>query len=75
MKKQHRAIQKTGFKIDEWSRTTYPLPDLPEFVFSKHIRRRANDVSKKGTAVIDLKNGWYLHSYRNGTRVLSVLPF
>ena len=62
-------------RIDPWSRENYPLPVLPKYVRSRHLRRRAKYRGKKGTVIIDIGNGWYLHSLRNGIRMLSVFPF
>lgn len=69
MKKRTRLI------IGQWSRDSFPVPEIPSYAYSKHLRRRAAYRYKNGTAIIDLQNGWYLHSYRNGIRMLSVLPF
>lgn len=69
MKKHTRLI------IEKWSRDNYLLPEIPAYAYSKHLRRRATYRYKNGTVVIDLQNGWYVHSYRNGIRMLSVLPF
>lgn len=69
MKKRTRLI------IEQWSKDNYLLPAIPTYSYSKHLRRRATYRYKDGTAIIDLSNGWYVHSYRNGIRMLSVLPF
>jgi hypothetical protein len=61
--------------IDKWSKDTYKLPVIQTWAYNRHLRRRAKYRYKDGTAIIDLDNGWYIHSYRDGTRMLCVLPF
>lgn len=61
--------------VDKWSRNNYPLPDIPYWIYSRHFRRRTVYRYRNGTGVIDVGNGWYIHSFRNGGRMLSVLPF
>ena len=75
MKKRIRRIGRPSPTIEQWSRENYPLPVIPDWVYSPHLRRRATYRYKDGTAVIDIGSGWYVHSFRNGTRMLSVLPF
>ncbi|MEI9810761.1 MAG: hypothetical protein WDO16_24400 [Bacteroidota bacterium] len=75
MRKQLRTITRSGLIIDEWSRKTYLLPVIPEYVYSRHLRRRSKYRYNDGTAIIDLSNGWYIHTYRNGVRMLCALPF
>lgn len=75
MKKQLRLRKGSKLAIEEWSKQTYALPEIPEYVYSPHLRRRAKYKYKNGTAIIDIGHGWYVHSYRNGVRMLSVLPF
>ena len=75
MKKKFRRIGKTPLSVDEWSKDDYPLPPIRDWLYSKHLRRRATYKYKDGTVIVDLDNVWCVHSCRNGTRVLSVLPF
>jgi hypothetical protein len=75
MKKQLKSITGLRLTIDDWSKQNYPLPEIPAYVQSRHLRRRAKYKYKDGTAIIDLKNGWYALSYRNGILMLCVLPF
>lgn len=75
MTKQLRTPIGAKLTIDEWSRKAYPVPAIPKWIFGRHVRRRSKYRYNDGTAVIDLENGWYVHSYRNGIRMLSVLPF
>jgi hypothetical protein len=75
MKKQLRLITRSRMVVDQWSKTTYPMPAVPRYVFSRHLRRRAKYQYENGTVIIDLANGWYVHSFRNGVRILCALPF
>lgn len=75
MKKRARRTGRYSLTVDNWSRKNYPLPSIPDWVFSPHLRRRATYRYRDGTAVIDIGSGWYVHSFRNGERVLSVFPF
>ncbi len=75
MRKRIRRKRRLSLIIEQWSRENYPLPVIPDWVYSPQLRRRASYKYKNGTVVIDIGNGWYLHSYRDGTRMLSVLPF
>ncbi|MBI1344315.1 MAG: hypothetical protein GC171_15440 [Terrimonas sp.] len=75
MKKTLRLPRGSQIAIEQWSRDNYPLPVIPRYVYSKHLRRRAKYRYRNGTVVIDIGNGWYVHSFRNGIRMLSVLPF
>ena len=61
--------------IDKWSRDNYPLPQIPEFVFKRHFRRRLRASSQLGMSILALPGGWYIHVYRNGVMKLSTLPF
>jgi len=73
--KQLRIITKSRLVVDRWSKETYPLPKIPSYVYRHYLRRRAKNRYKNGTVIIDLDNGWYVHSFRNGIRILSTLPF
>jgi len=75
MKKKLRLIGRSRLTIEQWCKGTYQLPLIPNWVYSRHLRRSAKYKSRDGTAIIDLGNDWYVHSYRNGLRILSVLPF
>lgn len=75
MKKRLRLNTGSQIVIEEWSKRNYPLPVVPDWVYSKHLRRRAKYKYRNGTAIIDIGNAWYVHSCRNGVRMLSVLPF
>ena len=75
MKKSFRRIGKSPLSIDNWSLENYPLPSIREWFYSKHLRRRATSKDKDGTVVVEIGSGWYALCYRNGIRLLSVLPF
>lgn len=75
MRKQIRRIAGSRLMIDQWSKETYTLPVISKWAYSRHLRRRAKYRYYDGTAIIDLSNGWYIHSYRNGVRMLCALPF
>ncbi|MEP7371949.1 MAG: hypothetical protein ABI675_01090 [Chitinophagaceae bacterium] len=75
MKKQLGLITRSRLAVDPWSRNSYPLPDIPIYAFSRHLRRREKRRYRNGTAILDISGGWYIHSYRNGLRMLSSLPF
>ncbi|MBI1341722.1 MAG: hypothetical protein GC171_02180 [Terrimonas sp.] len=75
MSKKLRSKGRQSLTIEQWSRDNYPLPIIPDWVHSKHLRRRAKYRYRNGTVVIDIGSGWYVHSFRNGGRMLSVLPF
>ncbi len=75
MRKNIRRIGRPSLTIEEWSRDNYSLPLIPDWVYSRHLRRRARYRYRKGTVVIDIGSGWYVHNFRNGMRMLSVLPF
>ncbi|MFN4316294.1 MAG: hypothetical protein ACK4E0_18555 [Chitinophagaceae bacterium] len=75
MRKRIRRKQRISLTIEQWSRENYPLPVIPDWVYSPHLRRRASYRYRDGTVVIYIGSGWYVHSYRDGTKMLSVLPF
>lgn len=75
MGKRIKRKGKPSLTIEEWSHENYPLPVIPDWVFSRHLRRRAKYKYRDGTVIIDIGSGWYVHSFRNGSRMLSVLPF
>lgn len=75
MRKRIKRIGRPSLMIGKWSRDNYALPVIPDWVFNPHLRRRATYRYRDGTAVIDIGSGWYVHSFRNGTRMLSVIPF
>lgn len=70
-----RRNGRPSLTVEKWSRDNYQLPVAPDWVYSRHIRRHASYRYKDGTMILDIGSGWYLHSYRNGLRMLSVLPF
>jgi hypothetical protein len=74
MKKTLRLARGSQVAIEQWSRDNYSLPVIPCYVYSKHLRR-AKYKYRNGTVIIVIGNGWYVHSFRNGYRMLSVLPF
>ena len=75
MKKKLKGARTYQLTIDKWSEENFPLPEIPNYVYTRHLRRRAKYRYKNGTVIIDIGNGWYIHSLRNGIRMLSVLPF
>lgn len=75
MKKRIPRIGRPVLTVDTCSRNNYPLPDIPDWVYKRHFRRRTAYRYKNCTGVIDVGNGWYIHSFRNGRRMLSVFPF
>ena len=75
MRENIRRIGSSSVTIEQWSRDNYSSPVIPVYVYSPHLRRRAKYRYRNGTVVIDIGSGWYVHSFRNGKRILSVLPF
>lgn len=75
MEKRLRYIVRPSVTIEKWSRDNYSLPEIADWVYSRHLRRRATYRYSNGTVVIEIGRGWYVHSFRNGARMLSVLPF
>jgi len=51
------------------------MPEIPAYSFNKHLRRRAIYRYNRGTVVVDLFNVWYVHSFRNGIRMLYTHTF
>jgi len=75
MKKKIRRFGKSSIIVEKWSRDNYQLPVIPDWVYSRHLRRRTIYRYKDGTSVIAIENGWYVHISPIGVRLLSVLPF
>jgi len=75
MRRKLRLLGRSGLTIDGWSRDNYPLPAIPEYVYGRHLRRRAKYHYKDRTAIVDIGTGWYVHCYQNGIKMLSALPF
>lgn len=76
MRKQLRIISRLQIAIDRYSKEHYTVPaKLPTWLFCKHIRRRSKYTWDDGTEVIDIDSDWCIHCPRNGSRMLSILPF
>jgi hypothetical protein len=75
MRKQFRRLSCSRFGTCLWSKENYTLPALPKWVHSRHLRRRTKYLDNDGTAIIEISNSWYIHSHRNGIRILCALPF
>lgn len=75
MQKQLRIITSRRLAVCPFSRSHFPLPSIPSFVFSKHLGRRPVYYRYCGTRVFAIGSGWYLHCSQSGRRWLSALPF
>ena len=75
MKKQLRLITRSQVAVEQWGKEHYTVPEIPKWVFSRHIRRRSKYLYADGTKVIDINQDWCVHCLPNGRRFLSILPF
>ncbi|MBS1925362.1 MAG: hypothetical protein JST57_05115 [Bacteroidetes bacterium] len=52
------------------------VPQLPHWVFSRHIGRQPVYYQYRGTRVFAIgRSGWFVHCFPSGRRWLSCLPF
>lgn len=76
MQKQLRIITSRRLAVCPFSLSFSPFPQLPSWVFSKHLGRRHVYYQYWGSRVFMVgKSGWYLHCSPSGRRWLSALPF
>jgi len=76
MQKQLRIITRQRLAVCPFSLALGPVPQLPSWVFSKHLGRRPVYYRYRRCRVIVVgSSGWYLHCYSSGRRQLSALPF
>lgn len=76
MQKQLRIITSQRLAVCPFSLSFGPAPQLPSWVFNKHLGRRPVYYRYRGSRVFVLgSSGWYLHCYPSGRRQLSALPF
>ncbi len=76
MQKQLRIITRQRLAVCPFSLSLGPVPQLPSWVFSKHLGRRPVYYRYRRCRVFVVgSSGWYLHCYSSGRRQLSALPF
>ncbi len=76
MQKQLRIITSRRLAVCPLSLSLSPVPQLPSWVFGKHVGRRAVYYRYRGCRVFAVGSlGWFLHCYASGRRQLSALPF
>jgi len=77
MQKQLRIITNRRLAVCPFSSSTFSVPPVPPFVFSRHFQRRKVYYHPlPGTAVYHFKSsGWYIWCFPSGRRQLAALPF
>lgn len=75
MKKQLRIITGSKIVVCKWSKENYSPPKQFKAILGRHLKRNTIYHFTGKAYIIDVKNGWYLHCYANGRKLLSVLPF
>jgi hypothetical protein len=77
MQKQLRIITRQRLAVCPFSSSLFgPVPQLPSWVFSRHLGRHPVYYRYSGTRVFTLgSTGWFVHCSPSGRRWLSALPF
>ena len=76
MQKQLRIITSRHLAVCPVSSHLFPVPPVPQVVFSRHFRRRPVYYRPLvGCSVYQLASGWFLWCFPSGRRQLCALPF
>jgi pyridoxal/pyridoxine/pyridoxamine kinase len=76
MQKQLRIVTSRRLAVCPFSSSTFQVPAVPSFVFSRHLGRRSVCYRYSGVRVFPLQcSGWFVHCFPSGRRQLAALPF